>query len=90
MADSAADTVARIFSAVGVAAETAGPILPGVAGTIALFAGAAFKFAADLVAAGKSPIVEIQRIHESTPLLAGVQAHWRDQIAAKPSTPSAR
>uniref|UniRef100_A0A6M3INU5 Uncharacterized protein n=1 Tax=viral metagenome TaxID=1070528 RepID=A0A6M3INU5_9ZZZZ len=66
-----------------VAADAAARFLPGAGSTIAKTAGSGFALAADIAAAGRDPVLEIERLRQRAPLLAEVERDWADHLRAK-------
>ncbi|MHC4854652.1 MAG: hypothetical protein ACYTF5_21830 [Planctomycetota bacterium] len=62
------------------AAQLVGTALPGPGGIVAKIIGIAASSALAFAKAGKDPVAEIQRIHSSDPLVAGVHDGWNDLI----------
>jgi hypothetical protein len=65
------------------AAQALGAALPGPGGVVAKIVGIAVSSAAAFARAGKDPLVEIQRIHSSDPLVRKVHDGWDEAIQHK-------
>lgn len=65
------------------AAQALGAALPGPGGVVAKIVGIAVSSAAAFARAGKDPLVEIQRIHSSDPLVRKVHDGWDEAIQQK-------
>ena len=62
--------------------------LPAPANVVAKVIGRSLALAADLVDAGKDPVVEIERIRKRAPMLAEVEKGWQDKLERRwPSQP---
>lgn len=73
-------SLAPVFTAASQAATTAAALLPGAAGVVVRFVGAALMFGAELAAQGSDPVVHIERLHAEEPLLKGVENTWAEAM----------
>jgi hypothetical protein len=65
------------------AADMVAPVLPGAGKSVALLVGRALAFGADLVAAGRDPVVHIERLRRASPALADVERKWEEKLRRK-------
>ncbi len=76
-------TLADALNAVSAAAGAAAGLLPGVGSAVASVISMGARLGAAFARIGKDPVKELERIHDSDPLLKQVEEDWRKALEEK-------